>query len=42
MESRDTCDIQDYAPKIMKTTLIVPFRSIKGLVIDEIDDQVFS
>ena len=38
MVSRDTGDIQDQATKLLKTTAIVPFRSIKGLVIEEIDD----
>ena len=38
MESRDTSDIQDQAAKLMKTTAIVPFRPIKGLVIEKIDD----
>ena len=34
MESRDTGGIQDQAAKILKTTILVPFRPIKGLVID--------
>ena len=38
MESRDTSDIQDQAAKLLKTTAIVPFKPIKGLVIEEIDD----
>ena len=42
MESRDTSDIQNQATKLLKTTTIVPVRTIKGLVIEEVDDQVFS
>ena len=38
MESRDTGDIQDQAAKILKTTSIVPFRPLKGLVIEDIVD----
>ena len=38
MESRDIGDIQDQVAKLLKTTTIVPFRPIKGLVIEEIDD----
>ena len=38
MESRDTGDIQDLAAKLLKTTTIMPFRPIKGLIIEEIDD----
>ena len=38
MESRDTGDIQDQAAKLLKTTAIVHFRTVKGLVIEEIDD----
>ena len=38
MESRDTGDIQDQAAKLLKTTAIVPFRPINGLIIEEIDD----
>ena len=38
MELKDTGIIQDQAAKILKTTTIMPFRSIKGLVIEEIDD----
>ena len=38
MESRDTGDIQDQATKIFKTPTIVPFRLIKDLIIEEIDD----
>ena len=38
MELRDIGDIQDQAVKLLKTTIIVPFRSIKGLIIEEIDD----
>ena len=33
MELRDTGDIQDQAVKLLKTTIIVPFRPIKGLII---------
>ena len=42
MESRDNGDIQDQAAKILKTIAILPFKSIKGMVIEEINDQVFS
>ena len=38
MESRDTGNIQDQAAKLLKTTIIVPFKPIKGLIIEEIDD----
>ena len=38
MELKDTGIIQDQAAKILKTTTIMPFRLIKGLVIEEIDD----
>ena len=38
MESRDTGDIQDQAAKLLKTIAIMPFRPIKGLIIEEIDD----
>ena len=38
MESRDTDDIQDQATKLLKIVDIMPFRTIKGLVIEEIDD----
>ena len=38
MESRDGSDIQDQAAKLMKTSTILPFKPIKGLVIEEIDD----
>ena len=38
IELRDTGDIQDQSAKLLKTTVIMPFRSIKGLVIKEIDD----
>ena len=38
MELRDTSEIQDQAAKLLKTTSIVPFRLIKGLIIKEIDD----
>ena len=42
MESRNTSEIQDQTTKLLKTTTIVPFRPIKGLIIKEIDDLVFS
>ena len=38
MESRDIGDIKDQAVKLLKTIAIVPFRSIKGLVIEEMND----
>ena len=38
MESRDTGDIQDQAAKLLKTAVIMPFKTIKGLVNKEIDD----
>ena len=38
MESIDTGEIQDQIAKLLKTTNIVPFRFIKGSVIEEIDD----
>ena len=38
MESRDTDDIPDYAAKLLKTTIVVHFRPIKGLIIEKIDD----
>ena len=38
MDSRDIGDIQDQAAKLLKTNAIVPFRPIKGLVIEEIND----
>ena len=38
MEPRDTSDIYDQAAKLLKTTAIVPFGPIKGLVIKEIND----
>ena len=37
MESRDTGDIKDQAAKLLKTTIIMAFRSIKGMIIKEID-----
>ena len=37
MELRDTGEIQDLAAKLLKATTIVPFRPIKGLIIEEID-----
>ena len=33
MESRDAGEIQDQAAKLLKTTTIVPLRTIKGLII---------
>ena len=38
MELRVTGNIQDQAAKLHKTTAIVPFKLIKGLVIEENDD----
>ena len=38
MESRDAGEIQDQAAKLLKTVTIVPFRLIKGSVIEEIGD----
>ena len=38
MESRNIGDIQDQAAKLLKTTTIVPFKPMKGLVIEEIND----
>ena len=38
IESRDVGEIQDQDTKLLKTTTIVPFKSIKGLIIKEIDD----
>ena len=38
MELRDTGKIQDQAAKLLKTTTIVPFKPIKGPIIEEIDD----
>ena len=38
MELRDTSDIQDQATKLLKTTIILPFRPIKGSIIEEIDE----
>ena len=37
MESGDTGEIQDQAAKILKTTSIMHFRLIKGLIIEDID-----
>ena len=37
MELKDTGEIQDQVAKLLKTTTIVPFRLIKGLIIEEID-----
>ena len=36
IESRDAGEIQDQATKLLRITAIVPFRSIKGLIIEEI------
>ena len=38
LESRDNGEIQGQATKLLKTTTIMPFRPIKGLIIEEIDD----
>ena len=38
MELIDISDIEDQGGKLLKTTTIVPFRPIKGMVIEEIDD----
>ena len=38
MESRDIGEIQDQFIKLLMTTTIVPFRLIKGSIIEEIDD----
>ena len=38
MESRDTGDIEDQVAKILKTIAIMPFKPIKGLVKEQIDD----
>ena len=38
METRDTGDIQDQDAKLLKTTAILPFKPIKGLIIKEIND----
>ena len=38
MESRDRGEILDQDAKLLMTTTIMPFRSIKGLIIEEIDD----
>ena len=38
MESRDTSEIQYQATKLINTTTILPFRQIKGLINEEIDD----
>ena len=42
MESRDTGDIHDKPAKLLKTTIIAPFMLIKGSIIEEINDQIFS
>ena len=38
MESRDTDEIQDQDAKLLKTNIIMPFKLIKGPIIEEIDD----
>ena len=38
MDLRDTGEIQDQAAKLLKTTIIVPFRLIKGSIVKKIDD----
>ena len=38
MELRNIDKIQDQAGKLLKTITIVPFRTIKGSIIKEIDD----
>ena len=38
MDSRDTGEIQYQVVILLKTTTIVPFRPIKGSIIEEIDD----
>ena len=38
MEARDTSDIQDQVDKLLKTTAIMPFKAIKGLIIEENND----
>ena len=38
MKSRDIDKIKDQATKLLKTTTIVPFKLIKGPIIEEIDD----
>ena len=38
MESRYTGDIQDQAAILLKTIALVPLRTIKGLVMEKIDD----
>ena len=35
LESRDTGDIQDQVVKLIKTTIITPFRLIKGPIIKD-------
>ena len=35
LESRDTGDIQDQVVKLIKTTIIMPFRPIKGPIIED-------
>ena len=37
MESRDIGEIKDQVAKLLKRTTIMPFRPIKGLIIEEID-----
>ena len=38
MESRDIGEIQDQVVKLLKPTIILAFRSIKGPIIEEIND----
>ena len=38
MESGDAGEIQGQAAKLLKTTIIVPFRPIKGPIIEVIND----
>ena len=38
MESRDTSGIQNQATKLLKTTIIVSFKPMKGSIIEKIDD----
>ena len=38
LESRDAGEIQDQATKLIKITIIVPFKLINGPIIEEIND----
>ena len=38
MKLRDTSEIQDQVAKLLKIIIVMPFRPIKGLIIEEIDD----